>query len=105
MQKPEVKIDFKKEAKKVWGTIVLFARPYLNLNTSVLAPIFEPFLKKNIQIVYTVGSVALLVLAILSLQHFPAIFVILGQWIALVIIFVVFRLLCELIANCNKVKK
>ncbi len=106
MQKPEIKFDFKKEASKMWNATVKFVKPYKNLQKAVLAPTFEPFLKKNIQMVYTVGSIVLLVFAVFALRFFPAVFTVIGQWIALAIIFIVFRLLCELIADVNKpVKK
>lgn len=100
-QKTE-KFDFKKEAKKTWNAIVRFVKPYGNLNRALLLPYFEGFLKKNINMVYLAGSIALLVLAVLSLWSLPYVFVMLSKWIAIFVVFVVFRLLCELIATSKK---
>lgn len=100
-QKTE-KFDFKKEAKKTWNAIVRFVKPYSKLDKALLLPYFEGFLKKNINTVYLTGSIILLVFAVLSLWSLPYVFVMFSKWIAILLVFVVFRLLCELIATSKK---
>ncbi len=104
MVKTTEKFDFKAEAKKWWNAVVRFVKPYKNLDKEVLAPYFEPFLKKNINMVYTVGSLVLLVFAVFALRFFPYFSAIFAQWLIIFVIFVIFRLLCELIADGNAPK-
>lgn len=99
MQKPETKFDFKAELKKMWNALLRFLKPYKNLDKPVLTQDFEPFLKRNIQMVYTIGCVILLVFAIFALRFLPAILLVLGNWFALIVIFIILRLLCEMIAK------
>ena len=96
------KADIKKEVKKMWNAIVRFLRPYRNLDKLMLKPKVEPFLKSHIQMVYLIGLTVLIVLAIIQLRFFPNIFAILGAWFVLLVVFVIFRLACELIVGGQK---
>ena len=98
-EKKETKFDFKKETKKAWDSTLRFLRPFKNLDKNVLAEKFEPFLKKHIQMVYVIGCAVLGIFAICDLRFFPVISTILAQWIVLLVIFIIFRLLCELVAG------
>ena len=95
----ETKFDFKKEAKKAYDTTVRLLKPLRNLDKNVVSGNFEPFLKKHIQMVYVVGCAILLLFAVFALRFFPAMSIIFGHWVILVVIFVFFRLLCEIIAS------
>lgn len=97
------KVDFKKigeEAKKTGNAIKKFLTPYANLDRPVLSSRFGSFLKNNIDIIYTVGLVIFAVLFILNLGKLFCCFTsFLGGLIGLLLIFVIFRLLCEQISK------
>ena len=98
------KKNFKKfwgELKKIWAAFLQFLWPYRNLDKLILKPKVEPFLKKHINQVYFAGLVILAIFAILGFLSFK-IMTILGTWLILIIIFLIFRLACELIAGSGK---
>ena len=99
------KFDLKNEAKKAWEAFVHFVKPFSNLDKEVLMPKTKGFLQKNVSIIYCVGCIILALFAVLALGRFPHLMSILGQWIAVVVVFVLFRMLCEIIANDSKAKK
>ena len=90
------------EIKNAWRACVRFMKPFSNLDKEVLMPKMRGFLKHHIQKVYYTGCVILLLFALLALKSFPQMTSILGQWIAVVVVFVFFRLLCEIISTENK---
>ena len=102
--KASTKKSFKKvwdELKKIWAAILQFLWPYRNLDKLMLKPHVEPFLKKHINQVYFAGLIILAIVAILGFISFR-IMTILGTWLILIIIFLIFRLACELIAGTEK---
>ena len=99
------KFDLKKEAKKAWDAFVRFVKPFSNLDKEVLMPKTKGFLQKNVLIIYYVGCAILALFAVFALGRFPYLMSILGQWIGIIVVFVLFRLLCEMIANEPKSKK
>lgn len=99
------KFDFKKEAKAAWNAFIRFIKPFRNLDNDVLVPKTEGFLQKHIQMIYYIGCVLLGFFAVLALFDFPAIMSVLGQWIGIVIVFIIFRMLCEMVAKEPKAKK
>ena len=107
MEKKETKIkfDFKKEAKSVWKAFVRFIKPYGNLDNDVLMPKAQGFLQKHIQMIYYSGCAVLGLFAVLALFDFPAILSVLGQWVGIIVVFVLFRMLCETVSKDPKAKK
>ena len=99
------KFDFKKEAKKAWGAFVRFVKPFSNLDKEILVPKTKVFLQKHISMIYYVGCGVLGVFALLAFGCFPSIMSILGQWLGIIVVFIIFRMLCEIIANEPKSKK
>ena len=99
------KFDFKKETKATWNAFVRFIKPFRNLDNDVLLPKTEGFLQKHIQMIYYVGCVVLGLFAFAALWRLPAIFSVLGQWIIVMFVFVIFRTLCEMVAKEPKAKK
>ena len=100
--KTQKSFDFKKEAKKVWGAFVRFMKPYMNLNKTIFRPLMETFFKKHVKNIYLAGCITLLVFALLALRALPNILLLLGNWLILFVVFVVFRLLCEIIEAQTK---
>ena len=107
MEKKETKIkfDFKKEAKSAWNAVVRFLKPFGNLDKDVLMPKTQGFLQKHIQMIYYIGCGILGLFALFALADFPHVLSILGQWIGILIVFVIFRMLCEMVAKEPKSKK
>lgn len=99
------KFDFKKETKNAWSAFVRFIKPFGNLEKDVLMPKTEGFLQKHIQMIYYIGCGILGLFALFALADFPHILSILGQWIGILIVFVMFRMLCEMVSKEPKAKK
>ena len=92
-----------KELKKMWAATMRFLWPYRNLDKLMLKPKIEPFVKKYINQIYLVGLIIIVVAAILGLASLR-ITSMLGTWLTLFVIFVIFRFACEMIVDTNKTK-
>ena len=99
------KFDLKKETKKTWEAFVRFVKLFSNLDKEVLMPKMKGFLQKNVSIIYYAGCAILALFAVLALGRFPYLMSILGQWIGIAVVFVLFRMLCEIVANDSNSKK
>ena len=97
--------DFKAEAKKAWDAFVRFIKPLTNLEKEIFAPKLEGFFKDKIGIIYSVGCVLMLVFAVFSLSALPSFGTVLGNWLVIAVVFVLFRLLCEIISEKPAKKK
>ena len=101
---PSTKRNLKKvwsEIKKIWAEVLRFLSPYKNLDRLMLKPKVEPFLQKHINQVYLAGLVIMAVFAVLGLISFRIV-TIFGTLAILIIIFLIFRLACELIIGKEK---
>ena len=102
--KPATKRNLKKagnELKKMWEATLRFLSPYKNLDRLMLKPKVEPFLQKHINQVYLAGLVVMAIFAVLGIASFRIV-TIFGTLAILVIIFLIFRLACELIIGKGK---
>lgn len=101
---PNTKRKFKKiwsEIKKLWAEILHFLSPYKSLDKMMLKPKVEPFLQKHINQVYLAGLVVLAVFAVLGILSFRIVHIF-GTLSILIIVFLIFRLACELIVGKDK---
>ena len=98
-EKKEEKFDFKGEMKKLWGAIVRFVKPYKNLDQKPIMNFVQPFLKKNINMVYLVGMLLIVVLAIFHILSLSGLGATFSGLAGLLFVFLLFRLVCELIAS------
>ena len=101
---PNTKRKFKKiwsEIKKLWAEILHFLSPYNSLDKMMLKPKVEPFLQKHINQVYLAGLVVLAVFAVLGILSFRIVHIF-GTLSILIIVFLIFRLACELIVGKDK---
>ena len=96
--KKESKFDLKKEVKQAWKATLRFLKPFKNLDKKVFLNTIEPFLSEHIQLTYVIGCAILLSFTVFSFFiSFPTIM----QLLIFVIVFVGFRLLCEIIVSKN----
>jgi len=97
------KVDFKKMsegAKKTGVAVKDFLKPYANLERPVLSNRIGGFFKKNVDVIYMAGLIVLAVLFILNLgKLFCCFSAFLGGLVSLLVVFVIFRLLCEQIGK------
>lgn len=89
------KFDFKTEAKKVGAYLAQFK----DVKEPILTSKIGPMLKNRVEIVYLIGLIVLAFYALVALFRFPNISAMLGGFIAVFIAFVVFRMLCEILAG------
>ena len=97
--KKEEKFDFKAEAKRWWAAFVAFVKPYKDLNKKPLSGAVGPALKKNINMIYTVGYFLLAFCAIYTLIFTPGLWAKFSGLVGVLIFFLLFRLTCELISK------
>ena len=97
--------DFKAEAKKAWDAFVRFIKPLTNLEKEIFAPKLEGFFKAKINMIYWSGCILMLVFAVFSLSALPHFGTVLGNWLVIAVVFVLFRLLCEIISEQPAKKK
>ena len=97
------KTNFKKpDFKKMGTTTKKFLAPYANLESPVFSKSLMGFLTKNIQTIYTIGLVLLVISFVLTFWALPCLFSFLGGLLSVFVVFVVFRLLCEQIYHNKK---
>ena len=95
------KFDFKVEAKKWWNGFVHFIRPYKNLDQKQLSDSMEPLLKRNISMIYLIGCCILGFFTLYTLFGVAGLGAKLTGLLFLLIVFVLFRLTCELLSKKN----
>jgi hypothetical protein len=94
------KTDFKAELKKIWRGFVSFLSPFVSLDRDVLlSKTSQGFLQRHVRTIYFVGCVILAIFAIGSLFRFPAVMAVVGQLVVVSAVFVIFRMLCEIISR------
>ena len=94
-------IDWSK-VKKIGGKTKKFLLRFKDVKEPILKSKLGPDLQTRVDIVYLIGLVILGVYALVALFHFPNISAMFGGLISVFVIFVVFRMLCEILATSGK---
>ena len=94
------KTDFKAELKKIWRGFISFLSPFVSLDKDVLlSKTSQSFLQRHIKTIYLIGCIILAIFAVGSLFRFPAVMAVVGQLVVVSVVFIVFRMLCEIISR------
>ncbi len=96
----KTKFDFKKEAKKVTD----FLAQFKDVKEPILTSKIGPILKAHIAVVYMIGLIVLAIYALVALFRFPNVSAMLGGFLSVLVAFVVFRMLCEILAGAPEKK-
>lgn len=96
----KTKFDFKKEAKKVGD----FLGQFKDVKEPILTSKIGPMLKAHIEFVYVAGLIVLAIYALVALFKFPNVSAMLGGFLSVLVAFVVFRMLCEILAGTAEKK-
>ena len=97
--------NFKEKTKatavKTWDYI----KQYRDLRQQLLSSWVVPLIKQKIEIIYPLGLIVLGVFALIALFEFPNIPALLFGLISVLLSFIVFRTLCEIVSVCPTEKK
>ncbi len=96
-------IDWEK-VKKQLNKSSAFLLKFKDLKEPILTSKWEPVFKKHLQIIYMVGLFILSVSGAVSILRIPNFTAMLGGLISVFVVFVVFRLLCEMLAKDSSKK-
>lgn len=98
------KVDFK-QTKKYAKKVGAFLMRFRDVKEPILTAKFAPYFKKQIELVYTIGLIILGIYALAALFKLPSFSGMLGGLISVLVIFCVFRMLCEILAGHSIDKK
>ena len=86
----------KTTATKTWE----YVKQYRDLKQQLLSSWVVPLIKQKIEIIYPIGLIVLGVFALIALFEFPNIPALLFGLVSVLLSFIVFRTLCEIVAVC-----
>lgn len=86
----------KATATKTWE----YVKQYRDLKQQLLSSWVVPLIKQKIEIIYPLGLIVLGVFALIALFEFPNIPALLFGLVSVLLSFIVFRTLCEIVAVC-----
>ena len=86
----------KATATKTWA----YVKQYRDLKQQLLSSWVVPLIKQKIEIIYPLGLIVLGVFALVALFEFPNIPALLFGLVSVLLSFIVFRTLCEIVSVC-----
>ncbi len=89
---------FKQGAEKTKNFLLRFK----DVKEPILTSKLGPMIQNRIELVYVIGLVVLAVYALVALFEFPDISAMFGGLITVFVIFIIFRMLCEILVKPNK---